>query len=251
MPMSFVALRTCKLSYWKTTDSSARLESFLLSIDIVHLSYTLNPTQRWCIMHVLFRFKSCALLTFLIMRVTLSNEKLKLLLQAAPNKTHFLIITIKQLLRQCSCRKLTKKSLLLAQHIQFISILHIERDSRFFFPPEDCGCCCVCPSGSFGTRPSSPKVKHITQMCHNLGWAWMLLKDSTRPQKESGASFDEEMAFLPFLPARPCHGGVAGGLSMEMSLKRRIMISLLSVKSQSRFGSGWKKETSTKKGWNI
>ncbi len=28
----------------------------------------------------------------------------------------------------------------------------------------------------------------------------MLLKASVRPQQESGASFDEEMAFLPFLP---------------------------------------------------
>lgn len=157
MPMSFVALRTCKLSYWKTTDSSARLERFLLSIDIVHLSYTLNPTQRWCIMHVLFRFKSCALLTFLIMPVTLSNEKLKLLLQAAPNKTHFLIITIKQLLRQCSCRKLTKKSLLLAQHIQFISILHIERDSRFFSPQRTVDVAVCARAARLAQGPAAPR----------------------------------------------------------------------------------------------
>lgn len=45
-----------------------------------------------------------------------------------------------------------------------------------------------------------PLVKHITQMCHNLGCGWMLLKASARHQQQSGASFDEEMEFLQFLP---------------------------------------------------
>lgn len=67
------------------------------------------------------------------------------------------------------------------------------------FPLDDCGCCYVCLSGWFGAGSSSPKVKHITQMCHNLGCAWTLLKASVSPQQESGASFDGKMAFLPFL----------------------------------------------------
>lgn len=89
--------------------------------------------------------------------------------------------------------------------------------------------------------PGSPEVKHITQMCHNLGWTWMPLKAPARPQQESGASFDEEMAFLPFLSyclPVPAMGTLQGGfyLSVEMSVKRRFMISLLSVTPQSRFG---------------
>lgn len=135
----------------------------------------------------------------------------------------------------CPCRKLIRRANYLLNTYSW-SVLRIEGDSRSF--PQRAVDVFVRLSGWFGERSSSPKVKHITQMCHSLGWAWMLLKASVRPQQECRASFDEEMAFLPFLSyclRVPAMGTLQGGLYI-CGVKRRIMISLLSVKSQSRFG---------------
>lgn len=215
-------------------------------------------TEVMCL-HV-FTFKPCTLLTFPVNKVAAaghisSHEKHSYHVVAASqiNKTYFLIKTdrYEQLLRQCPCRKLTRRVSYLLNAYSWYQSYRVRQQ---IFPSEDCGCCFVCPSGRFGARSSSPKVKHIIQMCHNLGWAWMLLKASVRPQQESGASFDEEMAFLPFL------GRMVACLSLPWGRCRVFFLylwrcqwrggsSLCQIAIKIWRFSGWKRKCQNKKRW--
>lgn len=124
--------------------------------------------------------------------------------------THLLIIAdrYKQLPGRCPRRKGNRKKPAPPFCLSHLTILRKcgETSGPFL---GDRGCYSVSLSGWYSAKSSScPQVEHITQMCHNGGWAWMALKASVRPQRESGASSDDNVAFLQFLPCRRNAAGV-------------------------------------------
>lgn len=114
------------------------------------------------------------------------------------NTMYFLIITGRweQLSRRRPCGKRRRKaSHMLNTCSWYQPCIYVGRQQPF---PKNAAVCARV--AGLAQSPAAPLVKHITQMCHNLGCGWMLLKASARHQQQSGASFDEEMEFLQFLP---------------------------------------------------
>lgn len=119
---------------------------------------------------------------------------------------------------------------------------------------------CVCAvADCFWTRSNGREVKHITQMCHNLGRDWPLLRASVNPRKESGASFDEEMALLPAISSLSHQGDVSCFVFFPPSschYRGRCqylgLASLLAVQTQSGFGNspGWTRKCRSRRGWS-